>query len=464
MRRVALVLAVLVVAAAAGAIAYYRPDRAARVATGFIAHTLCSSVFVSGLDADEVYRESLAPTPGIRLITSGISYDVHKRRKTVAVTLFGNFEQDAVYRGETGCVIAHEDEYIGPIMDQAKNEPIPVVLPAIDDTKIDSNDKLKTALDRAFVEPDRPPHRNTKAIVVVHDGKIVAERYAAGVTADTRLLGYSLSKSVINALVGVLVRDGKLTVDGPAPVGEWKDLSDPRHVISIENLMRMTSGLDLDETNSGFDAASRILTLAGDMAGTAARADLLALPGMRWAYSSPSTMILSRIVKGAAGGQPESVLRLARRELFAPLGMNNMTLEFDGAGTPVGAAFFLGTARDWARFGLLYLDDGVVGGKRILPEGWAKWSATATVESDSGYAAGFWTNRGDSRGAQARVKLGMPADSYYAGGSLGQRIVIVPSANLVVVRLGASQDRPGFDIEATSRLVADVIAALEKGS
>jgi CubicO group peptidase (beta-lactamase class C family) len=460
LRTILALAALLIVAALAGAFAYFRPDRAVTVATGFVAHTLCSSVFVSGLDADQVFRESLAPLRGIRVIRRAMTYNVDKRRKEVTARVFGAFEGYAVYRGEAGCVIAHQDEYISPIMDLTKDEPVPTLLPAIDDLVAGSNEKLNAAVFNAFVEPQRAPFRRTKAVVVVHDGKVVAERYGLGITPNTRLLGYSLSHAVINAMIGILVQQGKLSVDGPAPVPEWKDVNDPRHVISIENLMRMTSGLDLDETDSGFDRSSQILTLEGDMGAAAANAQLVALPGMRWSYSGASMMILSRIIKNTVGGQPERVLQFARRELFAPLGMNNMTLEFDAWGTPIGAGYFLGTARDWAKLGLLFLNNGEVGGKRILPDKWADWSATPTVESSRGFGAGFWTNRGNSPGAQARVKLGMPADAYFASGNLGQRIIIVPSAKLVVVWLGASQKRPGYDIEGAAALVRDVIAAL----
>src|SRR5262249_32809938 len=162
------------------------------------------------------------------------------------------------------------------------------------------------------------------------------------------LSGYSMSKSVVNALVGILVRQGKLKVEGPAPVNEWKDASDPRHAISIENLMRMTSGLDIDQTESGFDPSTQILMLEGDTASAARKTPLKALPGMRWHYSDASTLIVSRIVKNNVGGQADAVERFARRELFAPLGMKGMTLEFDGAGTPLGSTYFLGRARDWA--------------------------------------------------------------------------------------------------------------------
>jgi CubicO group peptidase (beta-lactamase class C family) len=467
MRKILLALVALIVLggiAAGVAARQYRPDRAIQVATEFIAHTLCTATFVSNLDPDQVYREALRPARGIRVLNRGIRYNVDKLRKEVTVDFLRNFDGYAVFRGETGCVIAHEGEYIPPIMDATRSEEIAAILPDISGPEVvePKNDKLRAALDRAFAEPDRGPRRNTKAVVVLHNGKIVAERYAPGVNIDTRLLGYSLSKSVVNALVGVLVRQGKLKVDGPAPVDDWKDVSDPRHAITIENLMRMTSGLDLDETNSGFDPASQILTLEGDMGGASARAPLKALPGMRWYYSSPSTLILSRIVKNNTGGA-DGVERFARRELFAPLGMKGMTLEFDGAGTPVGSTFFIGRARDWARFGQLYLLDGLIEGKRILPEGWVKWSATPTVESPQGYAAGFFTNQGESSGAKARVKDGLPADSFMAVGALGQRIVIVPSSNLVVVRMGVTQDFTNTDY-GVGRLVSDVVAAIGNGT
>jgi CubicO group peptidase (beta-lactamase class C family) len=151
------------------------------------------------------------------------------------------------------------------------------------------------------------------------------------------------------------------------------------------------------------------------------------------------------------------VLRFARAELFGPLGMRNVTLEFDAAGTPEGASQMLASARDWARFGALYLDDGVVGGKRILPEGWVNYSATPTESARVGNGAGFWTNRGDSYGAKYRTSRGWPAESFYASGTFGQYVIIVPSERLVIARLGTSGNQ--YDIEGVSRLLVDVIAA-----
>ncbi len=187
------------------------------------------------------------------------------------------------------------------------------------------------------------------------------------------------------------------------------------------------------------------------------KAKLIAPPGTRWHYSSATTQLLARIVRDAVGG-PEQTLAFAWRELFNPLGMRNVTLEFDGVGTLQGSTWMLASARDWARFGLLYLNDGVVGGKRLLHEDWVDFCIAASPGSD--YAAGFWTNRSEHPNAKDRVRLGIPHDAFFASGELGQRIVILPSQNLVIVRLGDSVDPTG-DISGLGRLVSEVIAATQ---
>jgi hypothetical protein len=296
--------------------------------------------------------------------------------------------------------------------------------------------------------------------VVVHDGKIIAERYADGYGIDTPLMSWSVAKSVTNALIGVLVQQGKLKLDGPAPIAEWQGADDPRRAITIAQLMRMTSGLDIDETNTGFDLSSRMLYTEPDMAAVVARAPLIAAPGTRWHYSSPSTILLSRIIRDQAGGSATGVVNFAQRELFAPLGMRNVTMEFDSAGTPIGSTYMYASARDWARLGLLYANDGVIGGRRILPAGWADFSAKETAGSDpDGYAAGFFTNRGDARFAMNRVRGGMPTDSFFASGTLGQRIIVAPAERLVIVSFGYAQDWPEFDMIGAVHLTRDVIAA-----
>jgi CubicO group peptidase (beta-lactamase class C family) len=159
------------------------------------------------------------------------------------------------------------------------------------------------------------------------------------------------------------------------------------------------------------------------------------------------------------GGKSADVLRFARAELFDPLGMRNVTLEFDASGTPEGSTQMLAPARSWARFGMLYLNDGVVGGKRILPEGWVNYSASPAPGGWVGYGAGFWTNLGDSRGATYRIEQGWPRDAFFAKGSMGQYVIVIPSEHLVIARFGRTPNWP-LDADGVSRLVSDVVTAI----
>jgi CubicO group peptidase (beta-lactamase class C family) len=195
------------------------------------------------------------------------------------------------------------------------------------------------------------------------------------------------------------------------------------------------------------------------MAGFAAAADLEAPPGTGWRYVNGNPAILARIVRDRVGGRAVDVLRFARRELFGPLGIQHATLELDGTGTPIAGAFLFATPREWARFGLLFLQDGVVGGRRILPEGWVRYSTTPTPNAFVGYGAGWWINQGESRGARFRREQGMPADAFMAQGIYGQTVVVVPSARAVIARFGTTYDLPKAMLDIC-RLTADVVAAL----
>ncbi len=461
-KSVMILLAASVVVQLAGC-STVRPGKALRVATGLTSHTLCSATFVSGLDPDRVYAKSIRLMPGVGLLEWALRYEVDTARRQVTASLLGAFESRAVYRDGFGCLVVHGPESPGgaPPEKTPSGRRLPAHLvqefagPAVVEP---ANVKLRAALDRAFDEPDRQPRRVTQALVVVHDGRVVAERYAPGLGMGTPMLGWSMTKSVVNALVGILARQGRLSVDEPAPVAGWQGTDDPRRTITIDHLLRMTSGLDLDETGSGFDPVSQMLFVERDMAGFAEHAGLATPPGSKWVYSSGNALILSRIIRDAVGGDAADVIEFARRNLFDPLGMGNVTLEFDATGTPVGSTYMFATARDWARFGLLYLNDGVVNGERILPEGWVRYSSSPTLES--GYGAGFRTNRGRGGEAERRVLAGMPRDSFFASGALGQRLVIVPSKRLVIVRLGMTPDWSRFDEDDLGPLIADVIAAL----
>lgn len=437
--------------------ARYRPDQAIRVGTASVSQVLCEEVFIAGLDPQRVFREEVEPKAGLRPLLKHLRFELDRRSASVRTSWLGHFTSVSRYREGYGCRTGADRVQASEVARRSApaREPVPGEPPA--------NRALDEALERAFAEPAQPPYRRVRAIVVMHDGRLVAERYASGIGPDTPLLGYSVSKSVINALVGILVRNGKLQVEAPAPVAAWSDPGDPRRAISLDQLLRMTSGLALKESDSGFDPVSRMLFLHGDdMAAYAERAPLEHAPGSAWEYTSGNTLIVSAVVRDAVGGSAQAVRRFAQRELFDPLGMRHVTMEFDRAGTPVGSTRMLASARDWARFGQLYLDRGMAHGRRVLPEGWVRYSTTPTLDSD--YGAGFWVNAGRAVHARLRIRNGMPADTFFASGLFGQRIVIVPSMRLVIVRFGATIDPPDYDIRGLERLVADVIAALPAGA
>lgn len=438
--------------------ANFRPDRALRSATAAVADVICAKSFVSGLDPQIVFAETME-RPGLKRLRAWMRYQIDRDTALVDASLMGFMRSRSAFHPGFGCSVLHgtKPSYlphndIGALRRASEPPALPEI--AGPEPVTPSDPALVAALDHAFEEPATPPFRRTKAVVVIKDGRVIAERYAPGIGVDSQLLGFSLTKSVTNALLGILVGQGRLTLAAPAPVGEWRDATDPRHAITLEQMMRMTTGLALDETNSGFDASSQMI-LFRDMAGFAAPAPLMAPPGTRWAYSSATTQLLSRIIRDAAGS-PEQAVDLIWRELLNPLGMHDVTVQFDGSGTMQGYANMLASARDWGRFGLLYLNDGVAGTRRILPEGWVALSAKATLDTD--YGAGLWTNRSRHPQAMGRAKLGIPEDAFFMFGLLGQRVMIMPTQRIVVVRLGDSIE-PDGDIRGVARLVRDVIAA-----
>ena len=371
-------------------------------------------------------------------------FKIDNTAKYVDVSVLGLFNSRAHFHDGLGCVelLGSRQPYLLKNDVEALRTPkTPPLLPEIAGPAVvePSDPALKAALDHAFEERAEPPFRRTRAVVVVHDGKVIAERYAPGIGIDTQLSGFSMTKSVINALIGVLTQHGLTSPSMPAPIPEWRGADDPRREIEVEHLMRMTTGLDLDQTDTGFDPSS-LIYLEEDMSAYATRAKMIAPLGTRFHYSGATTQILARIIRDLTGG-PEQSLAFAWRELFNPLGMRHVTLEFDGAGTLQGANYMLASARDWAKLGVLYANDGVVGGKKLLHPDWVDFCAAATLGTD--YAAGFYTNRSDHPDAKGRVLSGMPRDSFFASGILGQRIVIVPSHKLVVVRLGDTVEPTG---------------------
>jgi CubicO group peptidase (beta-lactamase class C family) len=330
-----------------------------KVATGFVANVVCTETFVSGLDPARVFSETLSAMPGSGLISWAMNYSVDHRRKDVTVTLFGLGRSHAVYRGEgLGCYLDHGTA----VADNSVPAPDAraALLPDIAASSIVAPEtpQLAAALEHAFANPDRSSLRNTRAIVVVKDGHIVAERYADGVGIDTPLLGFSATKSVMSALAGILVRKGALKLDEPAPIAAWQGPGDPRHAITLDHLLRHTAGLALGSSlsaslASALEPVNRMKFVESDMAAYAESMPLETAPGSAWNYNDGNTVILGHVIRQASGGSASKMMRFARQELFDPLGMRNVAIEFDASGNPVASSQMLASARDWARFGHL---------------------------------------------------------------------------------------------------------------
>ena len=445
-----------------------KAGRPVRIATGYISHVVCSYVFVSGLDPARVSMDDVAGNPVFNGFHWALRHTVDRERREVTAQTVLGFESRAVYREGLGCLNlngARPPEVPTPPEVDAGGE-VAVRLPDIGGPSVvtPSDAGLKAAVDRAFAEPEGKTVKRTHAVVVVHQGRVVAERYADGFGIDTPIHGWSATKSVNNALLGILVRQGKLDMHQPAPVTAWQEVGDRRQAITPDQLLRMESGLDLGDSlsasfSTSWDISARMMFNEPDMAGFAEGAALTASPGTRWSYANGNPAILARIVRDQVGGHAVDVLRFARRELFGPLGIRRATLEIDATGTPIAGAFLFMTAREWARFGLLFLENGEVGGQRILPEDWVRYSTTPTPNASVGYGAGWWVNEGNSPGARFRRGLGMPADAFMAMGIYGQTVVVVPSEHLVITRFGTTYDLRTAMIDIC-RLTADVIAAL----
>jgi CubicO group peptidase (beta-lactamase class C family) len=434
------------------------------VGNGYVAKTVCSGVFVSGRKPHAVRdAEIQSNDPGtLRLV----GVDVDRSALTVTARFLGLGERVAVFRGPLGCTLAVNvtSRELASRVRPAVTAPVsPGPWPSGQalgrrDASRPGIDRaaLGALLDEAFAEPGPIPTRRTRAVVVVHEGEIVAERYAAGYGRESVLAGWSMTKSAINALVGVLVRDGKLALDAPLDVPEWSAPDDARHGITLRQLLHMSSGLRFSESyGNPLGDVLWMLFGTGDAARFAADRRLVAPPGRQWSYSSGTTNIIARALRRAVGGSEAAYLAFPRRALFEPLGMASGVIEPDAAGAFVGSSYMFASARDWARLGQLYLQDGVWEGTRILPEGWVTFTVTPAPASPGGaYGAHFWLRLPTLYAPSGEA--GLPRDAYHAVGHEGQLLSIIPSRRLVVVRLGLSVGRGVWDHAAFLRRLLEL--------
>ncbi len=406
------------------------------------AKVLCSAVFVSGRDPDEAAKNS-----GYFLLGEKdrphVSWTVDRERKEVHMTLRGTITRTAKYFGDQGCVILQQgtdkvfftpvpvrttlpapETEPWPMGDRPSGEPLP---PEVDRARLDA------AVDEAFADPGAL----TAAFLVVYKGRIVAERYMPGITRDTQLESWSMGKSLTATLFALLVKDGVYRIDDPAPVEEWhKTPGDPRAAIRIVDLLHMSSGLrfiagqDPDYTpDMGYPDHMLIYTGAIDAFKHSYTRPLQYPPNTDGRYRNSDPLTIGYLIKKAVTARGEQYLTFPQRALFDRIGIRRQVLEVDPYGNFLMTGYDYGTARNWARIGMLYLQDGMWQGRRILPEGWTKFVSTpAPAWKEPIYGGLFWLN--------GTGVFPIPKTAYYAAGGGGQNVFIVPSRDMVVVRLG----------------------------
>lgn len=407
------------------------------VISGYNAKVLCSCVFVEGRQEKEAKSFDLSMFP----LSLG-SIQVNWKDSSVTGTVWGLARRKAIYRNGLGCTLVNDlDE------ETIRSQKIPIV-PAVNSDSLYwplgnrlpdtlpaglNSKKLNKALDYIFL--GRPEQEQTRAVIVLYKGQLVGERYASGFGPHSLMRGWSVTKSVMGALIGIMVKENRIRLDDPPPVPEWESKDDPRHGITLRHLLQQTSGLDFREQYDRASEATQMLFSSGDMAAFTASLPLKFTPGTAFNYSSGNSNILSRIIRNRLGDQEYATFPY--KALFRKIGMNSALLEPDASGTFVGSSYLYATARDYARFGLLYYNNGLWAGEQILPGNWVKQTITPPVANKLGnYGFQFWLNGYDVRDPKKRWYPDVPGDMFFADGYGGQNIYIIPSKGLVVVRLG----------------------------
>lgn len=361
----------------------------------------------------------------------------------VTTTVYGFKERKAIYREGLGATLINDDFDVSKSYNVPKrskfnnNLPFPYGNLEPKDSVFSNIDykKLNTAVENAF-DKKGEKNKRTRSVIVIYKDKIIVEKYVDGFNKNSKILGWSMTKSITGTLLGILQKQGKIDIMKPAPIDEWKN--DERANITLNDLLHMNSGLEWEEKYDKICDATKMLFQAEDMSKAQIDKPLVGKPNNTWNYSSGTTNLLSGILRKQFKTHQE-YLDFWYTNLLDKIGMNSAIVETDMAGNFVGSSYGWATTRDWAKFGLLYLHKGNWNGEQIFDESWAKYVSTPTNTSNGNYGAQFWLNAGERF-------PNVPKDMYYASGFQGQMVAIFPSNDIVIVRMGLKED-PEFDFD-----------------
>ena len=422
------------------------------IISGYAAKNMASSVFIANRSVESIEDQD-NNVPLIKLADT----EVNKNDLMVAATVFGLKKREAVYRKGLGSVLINKDydknrTQLTPQRTLSTNT---LAFPYGDEDPRDSIFEnvnytlLQKTIDSAFA---RPAVQKTRSVLVVYKDHILAERYANGITKETPILGWSMTKSVLATLFGILEYQEKFDVAKyrpfVSPIKNSENTDHPKAKITLNHLLRMQSGLEWDEDYSSISDVTKMLFLDSDMSQAQAHKEVIAAPAEVWNYSSGTSNYLSGVLRASLGNH-QDYLNFPYDELIDKIGMHSMLIETDLSGNFVGSSYGWANTRDWAKFGLLYLHQGNWNGEQIFASDWAKYVRTPTRHSNGTYGAHFWLN------AQGKYP-GVPKDLYSANGYQGQYVFIIPSKDLVVVRTGLAE-APDFNLNNFLKGISDAI-------
>lgn len=436
-------IAVIVVLVIALALNYSKLN----IISGYAAKNMASSVFIAKRTPVSIDDHD-NNVPLIKLAKTNVDF----AQKTASSSVFGFMERKAVYREGLGSVLVNDTfdthkEYLSPKRQTLENDlPFPFGNKGKKDTVFANVDYqlLERAINKAFSEPEV---KKTRTVLVAYKNEIIAEQYAAGFNSQTPILGWSMTKSILATLYGILEYQGKLNVDDVAPIKEWQ--KDERKNITINHLLRMQSGLAWEEDYTKISDVTKMLFMEADMTKAQRIKKAIAKPTKIWNYSSGTSNLLSGLLHRYVTDE-QAYLDFPYQYLIDKIGMHSMVIETDMNNNFVGSSYSWANTRDWAKFGLLYLNNGNWKGEQIFSENWIRYVKTPTVDSGGTYGAHFWLNVG---GKYPDV----PKDLYSANGYEGQYVFIIPSKELVVVRTGLAED-PVFNV---NEFLSEVIESIK---
>ena len=417
--------------------------------SGFSAKSIASGHFIDNRSKDLIEKTD----NDIDMINLAAN-TINEAGKFATSNVYGLKERKAIYREGLGAVLINDGfditkPYLLPKRTKlinnlpfpyGNNEPKDTAFAAVDYSK------LQKAVENAFDKTGGKTKR-TRAVVVLYKDKLIAEKYDIGFNKNSKILGWSMTKSITSSAFGVLAKQGKIDIYKPAPIAEWQ--KDDRKIITINDLLHMNSGLEWEENYNTICDATRMLFQAEDMGKVQMDKPAQFKPNTHWSYSSGTTNLLSRILKNQFKTQQE-YLDFWYSAVIDKIGMNSMIVEQDMSGTFVGSSYAWATPRDWSKFGLLYLRKGNWNGEQILDESWVKYTSTPTNTSEGRYGAQFWLNAGGKF-------PDVPRDMFYCSGYQGQMVAIIPSMDMVIVRMGVREGDKGFDFNGFLKGIIDSV-------